>query len=137
MDVYTVQMGQHRQVTARGLSLTDITLKSGNRAFAPDPKLLAEYKRGEITEAEYTGRFYALMRVSYRIQPKAWDALLANETLVLACYCKAGCFCHRYLMVDILRKICERGQRPFDYRGEITKDGIVNLDEHIAHLSPG
>lgn len=136
MKVYTVQIAQHRLVKEMGLPLFDITLKSGNRAFSPDSSLLHQYKRNHIGPDEYTSRFYGLMRTSYKVQEREWDKLLDHEEVALACYCRAGCFCHRYLMVDILRKICERAQKPFEYMGEITADGIVDLSEHITHLSP-
>ena len=110
LKIYTVQIS-----VARKLNLTedprylDITVKSGNRAFAPTWKMVMGYKEGRISEEEYTNQYYQLMRESYLKNRKRWDEILSLDEIILACYCQAGSFCHRYLLKDILTDYGQSG----------------------------
>lgn len=66
-----------------------------------------------MTEEKYTKEYYKLMRKSYKENRNKWDKLLNQNEVVLVCFCKAGDFCHRYLLAEILVKLgCV-------YKGEI------------------
>jgi len=119
MKVYTVQLAKWRLVKAKEIPLLDATLRSGNRCFAPTPKLLGDYKAGRISDEEYTAEYYSLMRTSYRVNKAAWDKLLSMDTVAIACYCKPGAFCHRHLLREMIEKACQAEGMPFEYKGEI------------------
>jgi uncharacterized protein YeaO (DUF488 family) len=53
------------------------------------------------------------MRLSYKENRKRWDELLNQDEVVLVCFCKAGDFCHRVLLAEILVKLGA------EYKGEI------------------
>ncbi len=118
MKVYTVQMSKHRNIPA-GTLFKDITVKSGDKTFSPTWDLLMGYKRGEISPERYTELFIPLMRRSYQNNKENWLELCSQHQVALACYCRAGDFCHRHLVVDMLEKICEHHGIPFENLGEI------------------
>ena len=51
--------------------------------------------------ADYTHE----MRMSYRRNRLAWDALLARSEVTLLCYCTDANFCHRTVLAGILGKL--------------------------------
>ena len=119
MKLYTIQVQRWRRAKELDIPFEDVTVKSGNKLFAPTWPLLAKYKSKLITEEEYTESFYALMRDSLRNHPDEWDRLLSHETLAIGCYCPSGEFCHRYLLRDIFQKVAEARGIPFTYLGEL------------------
>lgn len=120
MILHTVQIAQWRKVKALGIDFIDVTLKSGLKWLAPTPELLYPYKMGQITDKEYTDRFYNLMRQRYIEDKQRFIDFINQGEICIACYCTAGKFCHRYLLVDILRKLCVEFNIPFTYQGEIS-----------------
>lgn len=95
----------------------DVTRKTGGPAgapFAPSWGLLnwglAERAAGRNAEAwpTYRERYLEEMRVSYRTQRGAWDALLAKETQTLVCFCPDVAMCHRGVLLDVLVKLGAR-----------------------------
>lgn len=104
MKVYTGHIGYH------GIDALDITVKSGDPCFAPTWAMVMGWKKGEITDAQYTEMYYARMRESYRTNRSRWEEVLSHSSVTLLCYCPKGTFCHRYLLADILVKLgAERG----------------------------
>lgn len=105
MLLYTIQIP-----VAKRLGLTndsrylDITVKSGDKAFAPTWKMVMKHKEGKITDDEYTSLYTDMMRKSYKENRGRWDEVLSMDEVILACYCKADSFCHRYLLKDMLVK---------------------------------
>jgi len=105
LKIYTIQIS-----VAKKLNLTedprylDITVKSGDKTFVPTWKMVMGYKAGKISEEEYADLYYRLMRESYRKNRKRWDEILSLDEIILACYCRPGSFCHRYLLKDMLMK---------------------------------
>lgn len=91
----------------------DITVKSGYQMFAPTWPMVLDYKAGRITEKIYTDLYVRKMRKSYKMYKETWDWLLSQDKIVLVCFCKAGDFCHRLLLADILVKLGA------EYLGEI------------------
>lgn len=88
----------------KGTNKLDITVKSGDKAFAPTWKIVMDYKNYKISKEEYTDKYYQLMRKSYNENRDRWNDLLNQEEVVLTCFCREG-FCHRYLLKDILVKL--------------------------------
>ena len=91
----------------------DITVKSGDKTFAPTWDIVGKVKKGLMSEEEYTKEYYRLMRNSYKNNRSEWDKLLKQDEVVLVCFCKKGSFCHRYLLADMLIKLGA------EYKGEI------------------
>jgi len=89
---------------SQGWTVIDITVKSGMREFAPSWDIVMGFKNQTLSEDGYTDIYLKMMRDSYKKYPTAWKKLLSTEKLCLACYCKTGDFCHRYLLRDILVK---------------------------------
>jgi len=96
----------------------DVTVKTGDPAFAPSWDMVMKYKRGKISEEGYTVLYRNLMRRSYRDHYQAWMDLIHLDEVTLVCYCKGGTFCHRYLLVDLLEKVCRHHGVPFMAMGE-------------------
>jgi uncharacterized protein YeaO (DUF488 family) len=128
LQIYTIQIAvAERLGLTQNHSYLDITVKSGERAFAPTWTMVMGVKQGRISEDEYIREYYALMRESYRQNRQRWDEILRMDAVILACYCRADTFCHRYLLKDMLVK-CGA-----EYIGEITsladtifKDGMYD-----------
>lgn len=126
MKLYTAQMSMGKTIPKKfNIPVLDVTVKSGDRLFAPSWKFLMEYKssdKGEIAQKNYTEAFIMHMRQSFRINPNHWRGALAQDVLCILCYCPAGAFCHRLLLVDLFEKQCRHWGIPFAYGGEITKE---------------
>lgn len=127
MIVYTIQLGQWRHARDRCVPLLDVTVKSGIKELAPTWELLQRYRSKQTTAEEYTVEFYTLMRESYRTDPMQWASILDTAEIALACYCKAGDFCHRHLLVDMIEKQALAKGIPFFRGGEIV-NGDITLD---------
>ncbi len=103
--IYTVQISKARQLEIiADPRFLDITVKSGDKTFAPKWEMVMNYKQGRITEEDYAREYYSMMRESYRNNRQGWDEVLSMEEVVLACYCRQDSFCHRYLHKDMLVK---------------------------------
>lgn len=91
-----------------GFTLVDITVKSGNKAFAPSWDMVSDIKAGRITEAEYVEMYTALMWESFNNNRAEWEKLLTSETdIALACYCSPDGFCHRFLLRNFLKQAAD------------------------------
>lgn len=126
MKFYTAQIAQWRAVDALGIQRLDITAKSGIKAFAPAFEDVMRYKRGELTEFQYTEIYHDRMMDSQKRFPRMWSMLLEGpEQKCLLCYCGAGKFCHRHLLMDIADWYLSANGVAFQDMGEITKGGII------------
>lgn len=119
MKLYTIRVQSWRVAKKLDIHFEDITVKSGNKIFAPTWPLLAKYQSKLITEDEYTERFYELMRDSYSNNKEEWVNLLSKENIAIGCYCPSGNFCHRFILKDIFQRVCESLGIPFEYMGEL------------------
>lgn len=127
MKLYTIQLAQWRKAQAMGYEVLDTTVKSGDKTFAPTWEIVRAVKDGvslsgiEFTpEEDYTNRYSNLMRDSWRVNKEKWLEVCRRDTVVIGCYCSNGKFCHRYLLVSYLEKVCNLYNIPFEYAGEIT-----------------
>lgn len=75
-------------------------------------------KEGTLTEQQYTALYHERMRESYKANKQHWLQLCDTPRLAIACFCKAGCFCHRHLLVTYLQKVCEHHNKPCKLMGE-------------------
>ena len=115
-------MGQHRLAKAKGIFLLDSTAMSGIQQFAPEFRFVKMYKRGEITEEAYTDLYHTKMAESQLRYPKYWDNIANKKQVAIACYCKAGQFCHRILLIELIIDYYKKKGIEAVYMGEITKD---------------
>jgi hypothetical protein len=123
ITLYTVQLSRWRLVRELGITLLDITAKSGTLAFAPLYDDVMAYKRGALSEEQYTKRYLARMRHSRREQPKEWVRIKTmSDRVALACYCKADVFCHRHLFKDLLSDYLKDAHFEVKYAGELTSE---------------
>ena len=99
-------------VRYNGPDRLDITVKTGNRAFAPTWELVLGFKKGALSWEDYSWAYRVLMLKSYRDNRAEWDALLQRDQVTLVCYCKDEAFCHRWLLANYLAKMGA------DFRGE-------------------
>lgn len=126
MKIYTIQMSKWRKAEKLGIPFKDITVKSGDKLFAPTWDFLMEYKQ-YLDEEKYISKYIPLMRESYKNNKDKWLELCNMEQVAVACYCKAGKFCHRHLLVDILEKICQANNIEFERMGEIELDLVLTV----------
>jgi uncharacterized protein YeaO (DUF488 family) len=107
---------------ARGKNLPDalnITVKSGDKVFAPSWDLVRAYKDKEISEEEYTEHYLNMMRLSWRRDHARWIEVANLDSVTLLCYCKSGDFCHRTILADMLIKVAESLDIKATYEGEV------------------
>lgn len=122
MIAYTVQIAKHRLLEGKGIEFVDTTVKSGKDSiFKPSWEIVLGHKSKELTDAQYTERYIGLMRDSYRNRFEEWLSFLNKDKVAIACYCKAGCFCHRLLLIDILTKVAIKHGIEFQYLGELVE----------------
>lgn len=85
--------------------MIDITVKSGVPAFAPTWQMVKGVKGGWMTQEEYVQDYRRMMSLSQSQNKAVWDSVLkialTGKQVVLACYCRNGSFCHRYLLAEI------------------------------------
>lgn len=72
-----------------------------------------------LNDAQYTERYLTLMRSRYAEDKQPFLDILNQPRATITCYCAAGEFCHRHIAVDVLEKIAERHNLPFERGGEI------------------
>ena len=118
MILYTAPLWKVDAAAAVFADMHDVTVKSGDTQFAPTWDFLMEYKRDQ-DEGKYISKFIPLMRENYKNNTQYWVDFLSQESITIGCYCKAGKFCHRHLLVDIFKKVCEHHNIPFRYGGEL------------------
>jgi hypothetical protein len=128
--VYTIQMGKWRVAQALKIPFKDITVKSGDPIFAPDWDMVLGHRDGKITDAEYTKKYYEKMLRMYNQYRPEWDELLAKPTVAISCYCSANKFCHRHILREIIEKILNKRELPYQYGGEIMSASmpLINAD---------
>lgn len=119
MILYTIQVPRWRRAKALGIEFVDTTVKSGLSWLAPSWDIVMGVKSGKITPEEYTVQYTELMRKSYRENKALWLELCRKDTIAIACYCPAGNFCHRYLLVEFIKAICKAENIPFEFKGEL------------------
>ena len=116
-----------------GKDRLDITAKGQDaigKLFAPPWNLVMAYKEHRIDEAEYTDQYSSLMTDTWLSHPDAWKNILTRDEVTLVCFCKAGTFCHRYILA---RFLCQIGNAV--YMGERGKMEEIK-DAELRSTSP-
>lgn len=126
MAFWTTQISNWRWVREQGIILADTTVKSAvDYAFlAPTWAMVIGIKDELITEEMYTDRYHELLRDRYGSWRRFFYDMIEqgrDTDIAVACYCPPGTFCHRHLSINVLRKIAEKANLPFEYKGELTR----------------
>lgn len=101
LELYTAQYRYS------GIDRLDITAKSTDFGivFAPTWEMIMDYKRGSLSEEQYTILYNNLMVQSCLKHDKEWNTLLNCNVVTIVCFCKPGDFCHRLLLAKYLEKL--------------------------------
>ena len=122
MKVMTIQLAKWRKVKSP-MVLMDASIKSGNPLLAPTWGLLSEYKSGLVGDVEYEQRFKDIIKTRWNTTAEFRqlinDMVVKEDIQVIGCYCAAGAFCHRHLLVEFLNQYCVKNNLPFEYLGEL------------------
>jgi hypothetical protein len=112
--IYTINI---RTAKKLGLDYDDITAGSGGgkTPFQPAWDFLKAYQEGHINDEEYTLYFMDLMRERFKEDRGAFNDYFDGGLRLIACYCKAGDFCHRLLVAELIAAGFH-----YEYGGEIT-----------------
>lgn len=142
MRVFTVQMANHRLVKEQNIKLIDTTVKSGDPAFAPTWDMVKLIKDNTVdgkttvdAMATYTCLYKDMMKVSQSNNPKLWMGLFHDGDIAVACYCKAGQFCHRHLLVEMLTEYAMANSLSIEPSGEIMSASYVPTGDGIDHIN--
>lgn len=111
------------RIQDRDPQMIDITIKSAStplgRLLAPTWAMMNGVKGGSLSPAEYEVLW---MRLWWeRIGPitSAMREALRSDRIVLACYCRAGDFCHRHLAARELALLAPYHGLRAELRGEV------------------
>ena len=123
-ELWTIQLGSWRKAKAQGIEVIDITVRTGNKVFAPTWEMVESIKTAtpenkSRVEENYCEQYRLLMRQSWINNRAEWLALLNKPKIALACYCKAGDFCHRVLLVEYLLTVAARFDIKVNFKGEL------------------
>lgn len=119
MKLHTIQLGKWRKCKKLDIELVDITVMSGETIFAPTWDMVNEFKNGTLTEEDYYLQYKELMTRSYKENKAKWLELLQRDEVAIACFCKAGSFCHRRILVSFLQLVAKTHKIEFSYEGEL------------------
>jgi len=110
------------RISTRDPDAFNVTRKTGDKIFAPSWALLGPairrrregYVQTEADWKDYASKYLTEMARSRRLNPAAWEALLARQRVVLVCYCPNPQKCHRRILARILASLGadDRGELP-------------------------
>lgn len=100
-NIWTMSISNWRLARAQNIHLLDITIKSGIEAFAPSWDSLLSYKAGNLSQEEYTRRYYDKVIGSSNKNTESWRLLTENKSVAFSCYCRVSQFCHRHLFAPL------------------------------------
>lgn len=118
MRAYTIQMARWKRAAMFGITVLDITVKSGDKVFAPTWDMVNGVKSGILSVEAYTELYTRMMRHSYRHNKKRWLEVLSMDKVAFACFCAEGDFCHRHLLIDFFGKCAKKHGIDFVNCGE-------------------
>ena len=89
----------------KGSDKYDITVKTGDKIFAPSWDMVKGYKSETISNKEYIKLYSRLMVKSYNDHRHVWESILNMNEITFCCYCRPGDFCHRVLLAKYFEKL--------------------------------
>jgi uncharacterized protein YeaO (DUF488 family) len=111
VKIYTSQYGY------KGEDRLDITVKTGDKTFAPTWDMVMGHKNGTLSSEQYVKMYIDLLRNSYKKNRKRWEEILNREQVTFVCFCGHGKFCHRLILADVFTKLGAT------YKGEVDRNG--------------
>lgn len=118
-SIWTIQLAKWRNAKRQGIFLLDTTAKSGIQQFAPTMENVLAFKRNQLSVREYTERYTQRMAVSRERFPKVWEGLMSSNRFAIACYCRAGEFCHRHLFATEAETYLKNKGYKVERKGEL------------------
>ena len=123
MRLYTAQISQYRGLQKAGIAYIDTTVKSGLPLLAPSWDMVTRHKAGTLDNSGYMALYLDKTRQSYKLHDAQWRKIALMDEVAFLCYCPPGViehptFCHRFLLIEMFDKICQRAGIPFEYMGE-------------------
>lgn len=118
INLYTIQLSKRRLLEGRDIELLDITVKSGDKLFAPEWEWVMASKRDPTFENTYVDLYRAKMRESYKANKQHWLDSMSSD-IALGCYCPSGGFCHRHLLATYFKAVAEKHGINIILSGEI------------------
>lgn len=120
MELWTLQLSRWRWIHGTDIEPIDTTVKNvPNGIFSPTWDIVRGVKQGQITEAEYTRVYKELIRERWQTRRSEFQTFLDKPKVAVMCFCPAGCFCHRLILVDLIKGLHRYLNKPFIYQGEI------------------
>lgn len=122
IQIWTIQLSQWREAEKQGIKLIDSTVKSGHKGLAPTWDMLTRYRAKVIDEVEYTRLYLLRMQGSQQQLPKLWSSFIKYDRMAIACYCTPGKFCHRHLLLNVVKEFLEVQGVEVELMGEMKKE---------------
>jgi len=107
IELCTIQITKARTLPF-SFTVIDTTVMTGNLAFAPTWAMVHGIKNKTLSEKAYQDQYYRMMQESQIALVKEWESLKQHKRIALACYCRAGLFCHRHLLKTIITEYLEK-----------------------------
>ena len=83
----------------------DVSFYGGDPVFTPSKQQLLDYKMGKLSREKLQQQYFKFLENSFIQYQYTWDKILDSGKVVLVCSCNAaGKNCHRYILVDFLKK---------------------------------
>ena len=97
-----------------GKDRLDITVKGNDiagRLYAPTWDMVQDYKKHKISKERYAQLYYGLLIERWNESQDFCDSTLrlvnlfgkTDRDMTLVCFCPAGTFCHRHLLIAFLQ----------------------------------
>lgn len=80
MIVHTLQMAKWRLASKHGFAVVDATVKTGDVKLAPTWDMVLAYKKGELTEDEYTALYTDILDQSLKDNPTGGKSSFAETS---------------------------------------------------------
>jgi hypothetical protein len=124
MELVTVQRAKENLARSQGYEYVDTTVKANTSLLAPEWEMVMRWKDfekgiGDYDERQYTRDYKRLLRQRYRDNPDWFHEFCQKDKVAVSCFCARSKFCHRYLIVEILERICDYLGIEFTYVGEL------------------
>lgn len=108
-------------------NLVNTTVRSGERNLAPTWNMVhlvkSNYANPEelaAAQADYTRTYRKLIHARFREDPEYFLQYLYGKEVTFMCYCKAGDFCHRHLLVKFIKVLARIYKVEVTYLGELS-----------------
>jgi hypothetical protein len=83
----------------------DVSFYGGDPVFTLPKQQQLDYKTGKLSKEKLQQQYFKFLESSFIQYQYTWDKLLDSGKVVLVCSCNAkGRNCHRYILVDFLKK---------------------------------